>query len=98
MSVHPGGTYTFEDQAHRLPLAFLTKHLLRLFMSTSDVGAYTQVFAAASPAVKANPEKYKGQYMVPVGILGKTGKNGLRKDLADDLWETTERFLGGLGL
>lgn len=98
MSVHPGATYTIGDQAHRLPLAFLTKHLLKFFMSTSDVGAYTSVFAAASPTVKANPNKYKGQYIVPVGILGKMGKNGLRKDLADDLWGTTEKFLEGLGL
>jgi NAD(P)-dependent dehydrogenase (short-subunit alcohol dehydrogenase family) len=70
--------------------------LLWLFGNVPDVGAYNSCFAAASPLVRQDAEKYKGAYLEPVGKLGDAAKNAHRIDLQDELWATTERYLQGL--
>ncbi len=76
-----------------LPLGTLIVWLAKLWFVTSDVGAYTSVFAAASPKIKANPEAYKGKYLVPYGVVEETSPDARRKDLANELWETTDEVL-----
>lgn len=70
--------------------------LLWLFGTIPDEGAYNSCFAAASPLVRQDAEKYKGAYLEPVGKLGNAAKNAHRIDMQDDLWATTERYLEGL--
>lgn len=38
-----------------------------------DIGAYNSVFAAASPVVKREKERFGGRYMIPVGRLVSPG-------------------------
>lgn len=42
--------------------------------------------------------QYRGKYVGPVAKLRELSKDAKREDLGDKLWETTERFLTGLGL
>lgn len=65
---------------------------------SSTKGAYTSVFAAASPIVRENPDKYKGAYLEPVAQLGKPYEQALNDGLAKELWETTEEILKEIGV
>lgn len=103
-STYPGAIYTFGD---RLPAAarILLAPVLKGCFKSPAVGAETQVFAAASPEIKAEPDKYRGQYVVSAGPAGKfnlkTGKGteqARNMELAADLWKTTEDFLGRIGI
>ncbi|KAJ7761537.1 NAD(P)-binding protein [Mycena maculata] len=94
MAVHPGSVNTF---AHLLPLPRLFDLLFRTFMVGADEGAATSLFAGASPLVRADPAKYRGEYMLPVGTL--TLSAAMRDpEMAGNLWTNTESFLQGLGL
>lgn len=75
-----------------LPLSSLWCALLRIFTIPAENGAYTSLFAAASPAVRVEPEKYKGAYLVP-GKIGKPSANAQNPQLAKDLWESSEKAL-----
>ncbi|KAJ7505252.1 NAD(P)-binding protein [Mycena galericulata] len=92
MSVHPGSVNTF---AHYFPLPRLFEWLFSLFMSGRDDGAATSLFAAASPIVRQDPEKYRGQYMLPVGTLTSSAATRDTK-MAEKLWTNTESFLQNL--
>jgi len=92
IALHPGAVNTF---AHYFPLPRLFDLLFGLSMTGPDDGASTSLFAAASPIVRAEPEKYGGQYMLPVGVL--TSSFATRDtEMAGKLWDTTESFLQGL--
>ena len=95
VSLHPGPVNTF---ASRTPFPTLAAIIMGLFFVTPEVGAYSSCFAAASPLIRQHPEKYKGAYLLPVGVLAEQGQNAKRDDLAHDLWETTERILKGLSI
>jgi len=93
-SVHPGSVNTF---AHYFPLPRLFDFLFSLFMTGPDDGAATSLFAAASPLVRDDPDKYRGQYMLPVGTL--TSSTATRDpEMAEKLWNNTESFLQNLEL
>jgi NAD(P)-dependent dehydrogenase (short-subunit alcohol dehydrogenase family) len=94
MVLHPGAVNTF---AHYFPLSRLFKFLFSSFMTTPDDGASTSLFAAASPLVRADPDKYRGQYMLPVGTLtsSKASRDG---EMARKLWSNTESFLQSLDI
>lgn len=68
--------------------------LFSAFILTPEWGSYTSLFAATSPIVRANPEKYKGAYLVPYGKIGKPNANARNEQFAKDLWETSEKALG----
>ncbi|KIK00400.1 hypothetical protein K443DRAFT_100382 [Laccaria amethystina LaAM-08-1] len=95
ISVHPGTVDTFSD---RLSLSRIAKFLTGLFIASPDVGAYNSAFAAASPLIKADPRKYKGAYLNPVGVFKEPGANARREDLQEQCYETTEKYLASLGL
>jgi hypothetical protein len=58
-----------------------------------DAGAYTSAFAAASPDIVENPDKFKGAYLVPVGNVRKPTVTGNSEELAKELWAGIETFL-----
>lgn len=76
----------------------LANFALSIVAKTPEEGCYTSLFAAASPKVTAEPEKYKGTYLTPVGVIDKQNPNALKLDLQDELWATTENYLSEIGL
>lgn len=87
----------------RLPLGFIIVTLIPWLFTSAVEGAYTSVLAAASPEVRAEPEKYKGCFMMPVGkipspAMGATTKASRDPELAKELWETTEDILVEQGI
>ncbi|KAH9477403.1 Short-chain dehydrogenase [Psilocybe cubensis] len=97
IAVHPGGVDTF---SHNWPLPKITGFLARLAISTTDVGAYTSVFAAAGKKVADNKQVYQGAYLEnkPTGKIAEPYKAVLDEALGDQLWETTVKFLGNIGV
>ncbi|KAF8956565.1 hypothetical protein BDZ97DRAFT_1941463 [Flammula alnicola] len=83
LSIHPG---------------ILVNFLLSLVAMTPDDGAHTSCFAAGSPIVRQQEEKYKGTYLEPVGKITKPTDNALRIELQEGLWKTTEQYLETQGL
>ncbi|KAL0958395.1 hypothetical protein HGRIS_000536 [Hohenbuehelia grisea] len=95
IALHPGGVDTFSQN---WPLPRISTWLVRLAISPPEEGAFTTLFAAASPQVASDKEQYKGQYLEPIGKLSKPSKLAEDPKLADELWTTTQDFLTGLGL
>ncbi|RDB30491.1 hypothetical protein Hypma_007324 [Hypsizygus marmoreus] len=93
--INPGTVNTF---ASRMPYPMLASIVFALFFAVPEVGAYTSCFAAASPKVRDNPDKYKGAFVEPVGIITEPSDIAKREDLALELWETTERVLKDEGI
>ncbi|KIY47879.1 NAD(P)-binding protein [Fistulina hepatica ATCC 64428] len=97
ISIHPGIVDTFSD---RLAYASFVRTMLYFFGSSTDEGSYTSCFAAASPLIKENPQKYKGVFLdpSPVGKIVDASPNACRVDLQEQLWETTERAMKEAGV
>lgn len=92
---HPGMVDTFSD---RLPLQPISKWMFKALVTQPDEGAFPICFAAAASVVREESGKYKGKYLGPVAKLQEPSKNAQREDLADEVWDTIENFLTGLGL
>lgn len=71
--------------------------ILQASMASPTHGASTVAFAAAGSQVRAEAEKYKGAYIKPEGI-GRTSRAGEDKELAKELWDTTEGLVKEWGL
>ncbi|PPQ92074.1 hypothetical protein CVT25_007099 [Psilocybe cyanescens] len=91
ITLHPGLVYTTNHL--RFPFARVVGFIAWLFFKPQDEGAYNSCFAAASPVVRQEEEKYKGAYLMPVGRITDPARVALNEDVQDDLWETTERYL-----
>jgi len=76
-----------------MPLSGIWIRILRLFTLPPDQGAWTSLFAAASPAVRSNVEIYKGAYVVPYSKPVEPNANAGNPQLAKDLWESSEAAL-----
>ncbi|KAG5653741.1 hypothetical protein H0H81_010998 [Sphagnurus paluster] len=95
MPINPGKVNTF---ASRMPFPIIANIVFALFFDVPEVGAYTSCFTAASPQVRANPEKFKGAFVEPVGVVTEPSENAKNDALARELWETTEAILKDLGI
>ncbi|KAF4615754.1 hypothetical protein D9613_012425 [Agrocybe pediades] len=106
ISVNPGmvqthGSYTFLSQ---IPVFGWVLQLISPLMFTSPrKGALNSAWAAASPEVrlgswKEGGEKYKGVYVLPVGVLDAPSESATSERLARELWDTTEGILKELGI
>ncbi|KAG6811833.1 hypothetical protein H0H92_005630 [Tricholoma furcatifolium] len=95
MAINPGTVNTF---ASRTPFPFIASILFALFFEVPEVGAYTSCFATSSPVIRANPERYKGAFVEPVGIVTKPSEVARNDKLAEELWETTEIILTAAGI
>ncbi|KAI0711117.1 NAD-P-binding protein [Cerioporus squamosus] len=98
LCVHPGTVYTegvAKDPNLQMPIVGpLVKFLLRKTFATPSEGAYASVFAAASPAVKAEREKYKGAFLTPPGKLSEPPAPEIEStELAEEVWNTVETLL-----
>ena len=73
--------------------------LVRTLWTPPTRGAHTSVFAAASPTVRMQAERYRGAYLQPPGRMGKPPHPDARSALlARELWDTTERLLHEMGV
>ena len=66
-------------------------------------GGDNSLFAAAAPEVLKDANKYKGRYLVPIGQIvheepGGPTKESRDPELAEELWETSEKLLGEFGV
>lgn len=95
LCLDPGMVNTFWD---KLPFPRVSRAIISLFFVHPDHGAFNSTFAAASPEVLAHPELFKGAFIVPVGKIETPTPSALDKDLAVELWTTTEKFLQSIDL
>ncbi|KAM5531420.1 hypothetical protein V8D89_012753 [Ganoderma adspersum] len=99
ISLHPGAVWT--EGLANLPnfnwpiVGSILSAVARRIMLTADIGAHPSVIAAASPAVKAEKEKYRNGFIwQPVGALGDAPTPQCNDEkLAEELWATTEALL-----
>ena len=77
----------------------LIKTVLRWIFVSPTEGAYASVFAAASPVVKAERDRYKGAWLEPPGkLVTPPTSHAEDKELAEELWKTTETILQSFNL
>jgi len=103
MALNPGLVCTEgvqNDAASQLPVI---SHIFTLVVHTMwaspSRGALPSVFAAAAPIVRERPQLYKGAYLQPPGQLGSPpNADALDPELANELWETTEKILIDIGV
>ncbi|OJT02819.1 hypothetical protein TRAPUB_6675 [Trametes pubescens] len=103
LTLHPGAVNTEgvrKDPAVTLPIiAPLFKLVVGKLLFAASEGAHASSFAAASPIVKAERDKYKGAYLDPPGkIVPPPAPQAESKELAEELWATTETILQSLKL
>ncbi|EIW62631.1 NAD-P-binding protein [Trametes versicolor FP-101664 SS1] len=103
LSLHPGAVDTEgvrKDPGVTAPvLGAFFRLLIGSFFLTASGGAYASSFAAASPIVKAERDKYKGAYLDPPGkIVPAPAPEVESKELAEELWATTETILKSFDL
>jgi len=97
ISLHPGEVAT--EGAERLVRKFgglaagLIWLLAGVLMMTPQQGAITQLFAATSPDVRKEADKYKGQYLVPYGRVAQPSEVARKPELPGQLWALTERVV-----
>lgn len=94
MALHPGNVNTF---SYVSPFPKITEALMRRLFLTAEVGAYTTLFAAASPEVDLD-ERYKGGYLEPIARLGRSSDQANDEELGIELWKTTESVISELNL
>ncbi|KZT68900.1 NAD(P)-binding protein [Daedalea quercina L-15889] len=96
MSVDPG----LNDAAsHASGISYIMSLLVRTLWTPPARGAFTSVFAAAAPDVRADAERYRGAFLQPPGRIGTPPHPDARNPaLARELWDTTERLLTGMGI
>ncbi|EIW55471.1 NAD-P-binding protein [Trametes versicolor FP-101664 SS1] len=103
MALHPGSVNTEglrQDPSASIPiLGRLVKFVMEHFLTGASEGAYASSFAAASPIVKAERDKYKGAYLDPPGkIVPPPAPEAESTELAEELWATTETILQSFDL
>lgn len=73
--------------------------VIRALWAAPSRGALTSVFAATAPVVRDQPQLYGGAYLQPPGKLGRAPNADARSlELAEELWDTTERLLRDIGV
>lgn len=74
-------------------MGLISDLLVNLFFIGEEAGARNSVFAAANPVVRAESDRYKGDYRIPVGNITKPSKLAQDETLAKQLWSLTEKIV-----
>ncbi|RDX54677.1 NAD-P-binding protein [Lentinus brumalis] len=103
LCLHPGTVYSeglSKDPNLQMPvIGTVAKFLIKQTFATPTEGAYCSVFAAASPTVKAEREKYKGAFLMPPGKLSEPPAPEVEStELAEEAWNTAETLLKEWGV
>ncbi|KAL5315027.1 hypothetical protein ACEPPN_017678 [Leptodophora sp. 'Broadleaf-Isolate-01'] len=88
ISLHPGvvGTGGALDL-----FPAVARPVMKLLAKSPLQGAIAPLFAATSPEVRGNAEKYKGSYLLPGGKLSLASETGRNEKLAKELWDLSEK-------
>ncbi|QRV94563.1 short chain dehydrogenase [Ceratobasidium sp. AG-Ba] len=100
LSLHPGTikTDTALDTVAKMPIIGSVFRLIGSFMFTDEpTGALNTMFAATNPVVRAEAEKYKGKYLMPVGRLTAPSTFAQDGELAKRVWGLTEKVVKAKG-
>ena len=84
-----------------MPFPKLMKWIFSFFLVPPEEGAYNSLFAAASKKIREEPEKYRaGVYLMekPPGTIALPSAAAQNDQLAEDLIQTTEKFLKDIGV
>lgn len=78
--------------------SFLLWLVKTFFFTPVERGADNSLFAAASPQVKTEGDKFKGRYLTPIGKIANSNPGGPTKEsqsheLATELWDLTQKVL-----
>ncbi|OBZ78301.1 hypothetical protein A0H81_02445 [Grifola frondosa] len=98
IALHPGSVNTeglLRDPILVMPIIGpIARLLFSVIFLTPSQGATAPVFAAAAPAVRAQPELYKAAFLQPSAKIGRpTNPDAQSAELAKELWDTTEEIL-----
>jgi len=98
VALHPGEVRTRGalDAVGKLAMGGMAKVLLRVFSIAPDKGALTSLFAAASPVIAQERQKFKGSYLIPYGRIKEPSPTARDAKLAADLWKTTKLVISEL--
>ncbi len=86
IAIDPGAVNTFSGT---YLITRILSPIINLFFDSPEVGAYNSLFAAASPQIREEREKYDGKFMVPVGKLKPIGEN-VTVEKAQEMLETSK--------
>lgn len=95
MAIHPGLVYTegnIRTLSKQAVIGPIILWIMRHLGLEAREGAFTSVFAAASPDVKVHPEKYKGAYLIPFNRVSEGSKWSRDEGLRKDLWRCSEEL------
>ncbi|KAI0751787.1 NAD-P-binding protein [Daedaleopsis nitida] len=102
MAADPGEVQTEGVQAYTDSVGPLLGPLYRLValltFQTPAQGARCPLFCAASPEPRAEPIAYRGAYLSNGGRRARLSGVAQKRELWAELWETTERVLGDVGV
>ncbi|TFK39597.1 NAD-P-binding protein [Crucibulum laeve] len=102
MAVHPGPVNTVGAKGFLSSVPYIGKllggFLGRMFFTSWRTGAMTSAFAAASPAVRAKKDLYKGAYLVPIAQVTQPSKCALDERLAKELYTTSVEVIKEVGV
>ncbi|KAG8781284.1 hypothetical protein FRC12_022029 [Ceratobasidium sp. 428] len=98
--LHPGNVTTSAavNSVGKMPVwSLISSSILRLAFVNEVEGARNSVFAATSPVIRAEPDKYKGKYLMPIGKVTTPSKMALDVKLAKQLWTLSEVIVESKG-
>ncbi|KAG8685725.1 hypothetical protein FRC09_014566 [Ceratobasidium sp. 395] len=96
ISLHPGTVVTDGAMASvtSLPVIGSVAGIIAQYVFADPaVGALNSMFAATNPVVRAEPDKYKGNYLMPVGNITAPSKLAQDQELAKRLWDLSEQVV-----
>ncbi|KAG8719084.1 hypothetical protein FRC08_003702 [Ceratobasidium sp. 394] len=96
ITLHPGVVTTDGSLASvsTIPIVGpLVGAIAKLTFSRPAEGALNSLFAATNPVVRAEPETYKGKYLMPVGKVTEPSKLAQDPELSKSLWDLSERVV-----
>ncbi|KAL8293437.1 hypothetical protein RQP46_000138 [Phenoliferia psychrophenolica] len=101
ISLSPGGVGTDNalDFSSVSPLlSRVVGPIMRLLTLTPSQGAYTSLFAVASPVVAESPETYKGACVVPFGKIASLSRLADDVELQKQVWDATVEVVQAGGI
>ncbi|KAG8740932.1 hypothetical protein FRC10_003547 [Ceratobasidium sp. 414] len=82
------------EATSKMPIfGLLSSVFVKLFFIDEAGGARNSVYAASDPDVRADPRRFKGQFLTPVGKVTAPAAIAQDKQLARDLWTLTDKIM-----
>ena len=76
------------------PLPSITWWFIKNSFDTPEKGAYSSLFAATSPDVKTQPDRFKGAFLLPVDQVTVPKIDTVRlDDMGRNLWDLSQQLV-----